>query len=358
LKKLDLYIIKKFLGTFFFSLLLIIAIAIIFDLSEKLDDFIEKQVPVNEIIFKYYMNFAPYYAKLFVFLFVFIAVIFFTSKMANRSEIIAILSTGVSFRRLLFPYFISATVLALLSLYLSNFVIPPATAIRLDFENKYIKGTYYNQDRNIHKQISPGVFIYMENYNTTSDIGYKFSIEKFENKKLVSKLMSDLVQWDSTTGKWRVQKYYIRNLGDSIHEITYGKSIDTALTIYPEDFEQRLTTVETLNYFELNDFIDAQILHGTENVNAYLIEKHRRIAFPFSTFILTLIGVSVSSRKVRGGTGLNIGIGLLLSFSYILFMQISTQFSINGSLPPIVSVWIPNMIYLIVALFVYRLAPK
>jgi len=198
----------------------------------------------------------------------------------------------------------------------------------------------------------------MENYNTTSDIGYKFSIEKFENKKLVSKLMSDLVQWDSTTGKWRVQKYYIRNLGDSIHEITYGKSIDTALTIYPEDFEQRLTTVETLNYFELNDFIDAQILHGTENVNAYLIEKHRRIAFPFSTFILTLIGVSVSSRKVRGGTGLNIGIGLLLSFSYILFMQISTQFSINGSLPPIVSVWIPNMIYLIVALFVYRLAPK
>lgn len=358
LKKLDLYIIKKFLGTFFFSILLIISIAIVFDLTEKLDDFIEKEVPLKEIVFDYYINFAPYYANLFMYLFVFIAVIFFTSKMASRSEIIAILSTGISFRRLMYPYWVSATFLAIFSFILGNFVIPPATAIRLDFENTYIKGTYYNKDRNIHKQLSPGVFMYIENYNTTTDMGYKFSLEKYENKKMVSKLMSDLIKWDTTDNTWKVHNYYIRNFGDSIHDISYGKLIDTALTITPEDFKRRLKSIETLDYFELNDFIEEQILHGNENINAYLIEKYKRLAAPFSTFILTLIGISVSSRKVRGGTGLNIGIGLMLSFSYILFMQIATQFSINGNVPPLLSVWIPNILYLIIGLFVYRLAPK
>jgi len=358
IKKLDLYIIKKFLGTFFFSIILIVTIAIVFDLSEKLDDFMEKQVPAKEIFFGYYMNFAPYFANLFMFLFVFISVIFFTSKMANRSEIIAILSAGISFKRLLVPYFVSAGFLALLSLLLSNFIIPNATENRLKFENTYINGTYYNSDRNIHKQISPGVFIYLENYNTVTDMGYKFSIEKFENNKLVSKLMSELIQWDSIKSKWKVHNYYIRTYGDSIHNIEYGTLTDTSLTIYPADFKERATTVETLNYFELNDFIDSQILHGNANINSYLIEKHGRLAYPFATFILTLIGVSVSSRKVRGGTGMTIGIGLLLSFSFILFMQIAKQFSINGNFPPLLSVWLPNIIYFFIAIFVYKLAPK
>ncbi len=359
IKILDKYIIKKFLGTFFFSIVLIVTVAIIFDLSEKLDDFMEKEVPVKEIVFGYYMNFAPYFANLFMFLFVFIAVIFFTSKMANKSEIIAILSTGISFKRLLVPYFVSAAVLSIFSLILSNFVIPHATANRLEFENTYLNGTYYNKDRNIHKQIATGVYIYMENYNTTTDMGYKFSMEKFDNNKLVSKLMSDLIMWDTINNVWQVHNYYIRTLsGDSTHQIEFGTIKDTTLSVLPKDFKERTQTVETLNYFELNDFIDAQILHGNENINSYLIEKYRRISSSFSTFILTLIGVSVSSRKVRGGTGLTIGIGLLLSFSFILFEQISKQFSINGNFPPLLSVWLPNIIFLLIAIFVYKLTPK
>jgi len=358
IKKIDIYIIKKFLGTFFFSIVLIISIAIVFDLSEKLDDFIEKKVPISEILFKYYANFAPYYANLFMFLFVFIAVIFFTSKMASQSEIIAILCAGVSFGRLMRPYFISAFVLAVFSFVLSNFIIPHATAVRLDFEDHYLKGIYYNQERNIHKQISPGIFLYIENYNTTSDIAYKFSVEKFENKRLVSKLISDYAQWDTTVNKWKVTNYYIRTIIDSTQKVERGIKLDTSLNILPEDFKQRLTRIETLNYWELNDFIAAQRLHGADNINTFLIEKYRRIVYPLATFILTLIGISLSSRKLRGGIGLHIGLGLLLSFSFILVMQISTQFSINSTMPPLVSIWIPNILYLIVGLILYRSAPK
>jgi len=358
LKKIDLFIIKKFLGTFFFSIVLIISIAIVFDLSEKMDDFMEKKVPINEIIFKYYVNFVPYYVNLFMFLFVFIAVILITSKMAGQSEIIAILSAGVSFRRLMYPYFISALVLAIFSFFLSNFVIPHSNATRLDFEGKYIKGTFYNQERNIHKQISPGVFLYIENYNTSSDIAYKFTLEKFENKRLVSKLISDFAEWDTIVNKWKVTNYYIRTFKDSSQTVVHGGTIDTSITMFPDDFKQRLTDIETLNYWELNDFIAAQRLHGADNINVFLIEKYKRIVYPLATFILTLIGVSLSSRKVRGGTGLNIGIGLLLSFSFILAMQISTQFSINSTMPAIISVWIPNLIYLIIGIFLYRRAPK
>ncbi len=358
IKKLDLYIIRKFLGTFLFSIVLIISIAIVFDLSEKLDEFIEKKVPVIDIIFKYYLNFAPYYANLFMFLFVFISVIFFTSKLASQSEIIAILSAGVSFKRLMVPYFVSASVLAIFSMLLSNFIIPHATKTRLDFEDMYLRGTYYNKDRNIHKQISPGMFLYIENYSTPSDIAYKFTLEKFENKRLVSKLIAEYAQWDTIKNKWIASNYYIRNFKDSTQQITYGDAIDTALNIAPDEFKRRLTRIETLNYYELNQFIDEQRLHGADNINLFLIEKYKRFVFPLATFILTLIGVSLSSKKIRGGTGLNIGIGLLFSFSFILVMQVATQFSINSNVPPIVSVWIPNIIYLLIGIVIYMKAPK
>jgi lipopolysaccharide export system permease protein len=174
---LDRYIIKKFLGTFVFSIILIIALAVVIDISEKIDVFIEKQVPLHEILFDYYFNFIPYYTNLFLFLFVFISVVFFTSKMAGKSEIIAILGSGISFHRLMYPYFFSALVLAILSYFLGNFFIPPANKVRLDFENTYINGTYYNNDRNIHKQVSPGVYIYLESFNTTSNTANKFTIE-------------------------------------------------------------------------------------------------------------------------------------------------------------------------------------
>ncbi|MBU0763985.1 MAG: LptF/LptG family permease, partial [Bacteroidetes bacterium] len=352
-------IIKRFLGTFFFALSLIIMIAVVCDLTERMDDFIERKAPVKAIVFEYYLNFIPYFANLFSSLFIFISVIFFTSKLTANSEIIAIMSSGVSFKRLMIPYLISALVLALLSFFLSNFIIPQANIRRLEFEETYIRNPYRNFDINIHKKIAPDVFIYMESYNARSKIGYKFSMETFENKELKSKLVSDFIRWDTIVHKWKINNYYIRHFVDSTKEIIEkGRETDTVLSILPEDFERRESVVETMDYSDLNAFIDEQVAQGADNIETFLIEKYRRIAFPFSTFILTIIGLTLSIRKSKGGTWLHIGIGLLLSFSYIMFMQISTQFAINGGASPAFAVWVPNIIFSVIAAILYFLAPK
>jgi len=359
LKIIDIYIIKKFLGTFIFSILIILSIAIIFDVSEKIDDFIENGAPFKEVVFDYYLNFIPYFAVLFSSLFTFISVIYFTSKMAYNTEIIAILSSGVSFRRMLVPYMFSAFIIAAFSYLLYNFVIPKATAVRLDFEEKYIQSHPVSFNRkNIHRQIKPGTFIYMESYSNYSKTGYNFSMEKYHDGKLVSKLMADQIAWDSTNNEWTIRRYYIRDINGMHETITEGNTIDTVINMYPSDFSRRLNVVESMSKHELNDFIKVAKMQGETNVTSYLIEKYRRTAFPFSTFILTLIGVAVSSRKVRGGIGMQLGVGLGLSFTYILFMQFSSQFSIGGTLPPLVAVWIPNIIFAVIALLLYKMAPK
>lgn len=359
LKIIDLYIIRKFLGTFVYSIILILAIAVIFDISEKLDDFIETSTPVKEIIFDYYFNFIPYFAVLFSSLFTFISVIFFTSKMAYNTEIIAILSSGVSFRRFLLPYFISASIITIFSFTLSNFVIPNANKTKLEFEEKYIhKRPQTFARKNIHKQVEPGVFIYLDSYSTVSRTGYNFSIEKFVDGKLIAKTMADQITWDSTKNVWTMRRYYSRELGGLTEKIVEGNTKDTVLVLYPEDFERRLNAVEAMSFNELNEFIDVSRMQGETNLTAYLIERYKRTAFPFSTFILTLIGVAVSSKKVRGGIGSQLGIGLAISFAYILFMQFSSQFAIGGSLPPLLAVWVPNIIFAIIAMFLYRMAPR
>jgi lipopolysaccharide export system permease protein len=278
--------------------------------------------------------------------------------MAVKSEIIAIIGSGISFRRLMYPYFISAFVLATLSYFLSNFIIPPANKVRLEFENTYINGTYYNNDRNIHKQVSPGVYIYLESFNTVTNTANKFSIEKFKGTNLESKLISKRAVWDSINRKWTIYDYNIRIVTSLGQSLKFGKKIDSALNITPEDFKRRDTEKSTLDLKQLNRLITDIKLRGDSNLNTYLLEKHQRTAFPFSTFILTLIGVSLSSRKSKGGTGLKLGIGLALSFVYIFFMQIAAQFSIKGGLSPALAAWIPNMIFFIIALFLYRIAPK
>jgi len=358
LKTIDYYIIRKFIGTYFFAIILIVGIAVVFDLSEKLDDFMEKKPPLTSIIFNYYFTFIPYFANLFSSLFTFIAVIFFTSKMAYNTEIIAILSSGVSFKRMMYPYFVSAFIIALFSFVLTSFIIPPANRIRLDFENKYINKPYHNSDRNIHKQVRPGIYVYMENYNSYSQTAYKFSIEQFVDGKLKSKLMSDYARWDSTRNKWVAQNYYIRNYLPDGQEVQSGSKLDTSVYITPKDFTMRTSVVETMNMFQLNRFIAQQQLQGADTVEVFLIEKYTRIAYPFSTFILTLIGVSLSSRKVRGGIGLHIGAGLAISFSYILFMRFTTMFAVGGLLTPGIAVWFPNILFAFIAVGLYRMAPK
>jgi len=358
LKILDKYIIRKFLGTFFFSLTLIIVIAIVFDISEKLDDFIERKAPIRAIVFDYYMNFIPYFADLFAPLFIFISVIYFTARMAANTEIVAILNSGISFRRMLLPYFLSAGILAALSFYFNGWVIPHSNKVKLEFENTYIKNPVEFKDRNLHRQISPGVFMYMESYNNSDNIGYRFSLEKIENRKRVWFLASDRILWDSTASKWKIENYYIRGVDGFNEYLSSGKSLDTILPIAPADFKRRLNIIQAMDTPALNEFIKEERLSGSGNVNAYLVAKFRRISVPFSTFILMLIGVSLSSRKVRGGIGAQLGLGITISFAYILFMQIADTFAISGSIPPLLAVWTPNLVFATIAIALLRNAPK
>ncbi len=346
------------MGTFFFSLALIILIVVVFDISEKIDDFIAKDAPLKAIVFDLYFNFIPYFINLFSPLFTFIAVIFFTSQMATRTEIVAILSSGISYRRLLFPYMLSATVIAILSLYMNNFVIPHATKKRIAFEDKYIRNEFYNNDKNIHKQIAPGNYIYMEEYSTPENTGYKFSIEKFEDGKLSYKLMAETVKWDSIKSHWIINNYYIRTINGMNETVTRGIKIDTTMAFTPKDFGRKDNTVETMDYYELKEYIASEQLKGSDNIEVYQIEKYRRIAFPFATFILTLIGVSIASRKVRGGIGMHIGLGIFISFTFIMFMQVSTTFAAGGQISPLIAVWIPNLLFSLLALFLLKKAQK
>ncbi|MBE6225232.1 MAG: YjgP/YjgQ family permease [Bacteroidales bacterium] len=355
---IDRYIIRKFIGTYIFAILLIIGIVIIFDISEKIDDFVDKNAPLNEIVFNYYANFVPYYMNMFSPMFVFIAVIFFTSKLAANSEIIAILAGGISFKRMMYPYMISACAIAVFSLLLNLFVIPSANKGRIDFEQKYIKKKYENTGRNLHYQISPGTFMYMESFSTWNNTGYKFTLESVDGHKLVSKLSAESAQWDSTGGHWKLRNWHLRKYVGNSEVITTGRNMDTVLVITVDDFYRRKKTVETLSYPALNELIQTQEMRGDQMVKYALIEKHTRFALPFSAFILTVIGVSLSSQKRRGGIGLNIGIGIALSFSYILFLRFSQMFVHTGTLPPAVALWLPNMLFAIVAVALYRIAPK
>lgn len=356
--KLDWYIIKKFLGTFLFSIVLILVIVIVFDISEKIDDFLENQAPIKEILFEYYLNFIPFFANLFSPLFVFIAVIFFTSKMANNTEIIAILNSGMSFWRMLLPYLISAIILAFFSFFLANFIIPPANKIRIDFENKYIRNNYHINERDIHIQIQKGQYVFLESYNSDKDIGYKFALEHIENGELKAKLQANYILWDSISGNWQINKWQKRFFLETGEKITKGEKLDTAIHLHPKDFKTKLSSVETMNYPELNHFIQEEELKGTANIVFHKIEQQKRIAFPFASIILTIIGVAIASRKIKGGIGLHLGAGLLLSFTYILFMQISTTYATKGNLSPDLAVWIPNILFIFIAIFLILKTPK
>lgn len=358
MKIIDYYIIRKFLGTFFYAIALLAVIIIIFDLSERIDDFIEKDAPLEAIIFDYYLNFIPYLVNMFSALFTFIAVIFFTSRMATNTEIIAILSSGVSFWRLLRPYVIAAALLGLLSFVLSSYVIPVTNRSLFAFERTYLKKPKHNQASNIHMQISPGVFVYVERFYTLNSTGHKFAIEKIDETGLHYKLTADQVKYDSTNHLWSIINYRERFIDSMSEQIITGKQIDTMMNMVPSDFVVDVDRIKVLTTPQLNELIEIEKMKGSGAVIPYQVEKHSRIAFPFANVILALIGISVSSRKIRGGTGLHLGIGLTLTFSYVLFMQISTVYGVYGGLPPVVATWIPNVLFGVLAAFLIRNAPK
>ncbi len=356
---LDKYIIKKFIGTFAFALLIIIAIVIIFDISEKIDNFVEEEAPLQEIAFRYYANFIPYFLNTFSPLFVFITVIFFTSKLAADSEIVAILAGGISFKRLMYPYFISAAIIAVFSLLLNLFVIPPANKGRLSFEAQYLKKRFENSNRNIHYQLDSSTFMYAESFSTWNNTAYKFTLESIDGRNLKSKLSAESAKWDTTINAWKLNRYFHRKYDANSNEnITFGRNLDTVINITVDDFYRKENSVMSLNYYELNNLIATQRLRGDKMIKYSLYEKHTRYAVPFSAFVLTLIGVSLSSKKRRGGIGLNIGIGIALSFSYVLFLRFSQMFVYTDTLPPALALWLPNVLYGIIAVYLYRIAPK
>lgn len=358
MKIIDLYIIKKFLGTFFYAISLLIVIVIIFDVSENIDEFLENDAPLKEIIFSYYLNFIPYFINLFIYLFTFISVIFFTSKMASNTEIVAILNGGASFYRLLRPYIVAATFLAVMSFYLGNFLIPVANEKRREFKGTYMEKLKKTKDKNIHLQIEPGVFIYVENYSINSEFGRQFTLEKFKDGRLTYKLSADQLRWVDSTKSWTMNKYYIRELDGIDEKLTFGIELDTTLALAPTDLYTLKEDFEIMNYYELNERIDYERLKGSENLKFYEVEKGKRLASPFATIAMTLIGFALSSRKMRGGIGMHLGIGLAIAFSFILFMQISTVFATIGNLPPLFAAWIPIILFSIIGVILIRTAPK
>lgn len=360
LKKLDIYIIKKFIVTFFIAILLIIGIVIIFDISEKIDDFVQRQAPLKAIIFDYYINFIPYFMNMFSPLFVFITVIFFTSRMAANSEIIAILSCGISFHRMMRPYMISAALIAALSLSLNLWIIPRANAKRSAFELVYTKKKIQQTEENVHYQLAPGQFVTIESFSKWNNTAYNISLETIKDNRLVSKLEARTAVWDSTARNWKMKNYMIRQYTDGVlsDRVTTGKQLDTTLALTIEDFYRRKSTVETLPFKQLRLLIETQRMRGDANIQYSQIEEHQRFALPFSAFILTIMGVALSSKKKRGGIGWNLGIGIALSFIYILFMRFSQMFVYSGSLPPGVAIWLPNLVFAVVAGVLYKIAPK
>ena len=357
-KILDWYIIKKFISTYLVSLLIVVAIVIIFDISEKIDSFVEREAPLNEINFEYYLNFIPYFVNMYSAMFVFITVIFFTSRMAANSEIVAILSSGISFHRMMLPYIVASSLIAVMSLGLNLYVIPRSNQVRLLFEREFVKDKR-TAIRNIHYQISPGDFVFVESFSTWNNTAYRFTLESIEDNQIVSKLSAESAAWDSLSGAWKLKNYFVRDYTTGMSDqVRSGSQKDTVIALTVDDFYRNAQTVQTLPYDELRSLIRTQNMRGDSNIVYAQIEEHNRWAMPFSCIILTIIGVALSSRKKRGGLGWNMALGIALVFSYILFQRFAQMFVFTGLLPPGIAIWTPNILFAIIAAVLYKLAPK
>lgn len=362
LGRVDRYIVYKFLSTYIFLITIIVVIAVIFDFNEKIDKLTQSHAPLQKIVFDYYVNFVPYFANLFSPLFVFIAVIFFTSKLADNSEIIAMKSTGMSFRRLLRPYMFSAALIALTTYLLGAYVIPQSNVARVNFENRYIKKkTDITSVDNVQMQVDTGVVAYITHFDNVTKSGYGFSLDKFVDKKLVSHLTAQSIQYDTLSDRrfsWTIRQYKIRTLVGRREKLESGQKLDTIIVMEPKDFFYVRGQQETMTVPELDEFIDRQKLRGAAGVSTFEVEYHKRFATPFAAFILTLIGVSLSCEKRKGGMGASIGVGIALSFTYILFQTVSSTFAINAGWPAMFAVWLPNIIFAIIAAVLYRRTPQ
>lgn len=366
LKIIDRYILKKILLTFFFVVLILMAIITVIDLTEKMDKFARNNLDSSAIM-GYYVDFIPWVAGLISPITVFIAIVYVTSRMAGHTEIIAILSSGVSFKRLLLPYFIGSLIIASISFILNGWVIPNATKSRLAFELQYFKNRTTFEQHYIHLQVAPDVYLFMQNYNNVNNTGYQFSLEHFENNELIEKLTADNIVWDTTKQKWRLQRWHLKKVKaifsntDNANVSDFeqsGNSMDTALVISPKDFENQERSFDGMTIPELNEHIAKLKFRGATGAQIYEVEKQVRFASPFTTFVLVFLGIIVSSRKSRGGTGLQIALGFVLAFIFILFFMLSRTFAEAGALHPIIAAWLPNITFALISSVMYHFMPR
>lgn len=358
MKIIDSYIVRKYLTTYVFAMAIFAVIIVVFDISERLDDFLKYNAPVNKIVFQYYAGFIPFYLNMLSPLINFIAVLYFTSRMADQTEIVPILSGGMSFNRLLWPYTVGALIIFGVMLVFNLFIIPHTNKLMVDFTNVYIKPIENRTKVSTHMQLDDSTYVYIDNFDNDRKIGYNFVIENFENKQLTEKLMADRIIWDSLSNRWAIEHYTVRKIMGMEEVMESGLRIDTLLDIHPRDFEVYDNVFMAMGMKELNERIEKEKVRGAGHMTTMLVEKYKRYVYPFSAFVLTLMGVALSSKKVRGGIGLSLGIGIGLSFTYMVFMQFSTTFSLQGGLHPFIGVIIPNVIFGVLALILVRRAPK
>jgi len=356
-KILDWYILKRFIFTFLFTILLIVSIIVVIDYTEKNEDLVDLKFLF--IVTEYYFNFIPYITNMISPLMIFIAAVFVTSRMAAHTEIVAILSSGVSFSRMLVPFIIGSTFVGIVSFWLGGWVIPRANKTRVAFENEYTRHKFNYQGKNIHFKVAPSTYAYFYAYNNDVNEGYQFTLETIEGRKMKSKLKADKIIWDSTKTKWKIENYTIRTImGDGKEKITQGYAIDSSINITPRDFQSNYLLYETFTMQELNKYIALLKERGTESVEVYLTEKYERYTYPFSMVILTVIGVIVSAKKSREGPGYKIAFGFVLAFVYIIFVMMSRNLSYVGGIGPLLASWIPNIIFSGIGLIMYKTLPK
>ena len=362
---IDRYIIKKILSTFFFVVIILVAIISVIDITEKMDKFAKNNLGASAIV-QYYMDFIPWVSGLISPITVFISIVYVTSRMAGHTEIIAILSSGTSFRRLLVPYFVASFIIAGISFWLNGWVIPKSNRERLEFESRYFQNKYYFDKRNVHMQVAPNVYLFIQNFNNQANTGYQFSLERFDDNQLIEKLKADNIQWDSVKQKWTL-KFWERKSIDKIFDMgrdtlksltTSGSALDTTLVITPKDFENEERKFDGMTINELNAHIAQMKFRGSTGVEGYLVERDIRYASPFTIFVLVFMGVLVSARKSRGGTGFQIALGFTLSFIFILFFTMTRTFAEAGSLPPMMAAWLPNSVFAVISLFMYKYVPR
>jgi lipopolysaccharide export system permease protein len=358
MKILDWYILKRFLITYLFTVFVLIAVLLVIDLAEKIEDFNHPDLTAWRIIREYYLNFIPHYASMLSPLMIFIGAVFVTAKMATHTEIVAMLSSGMSLGRILVPYIIGSTVVGIIIFFLHGWVVPNANKVRHNFEDNYVRDKFYFNERNVHLKIAPQIYAYLESYDNISHSGFRFTMEKIDKLNLLTKLESNRITWNEKAKRWTMEDYRLLNFKDGKQTITYGKKLDTLISMRPKDFESKHKYNERLTISELDEYIAQLKLRGAENVPTYELEKYQRIAYPFTMVILTVIGVIVAARKTRGGTGFQIAIGFILAFVYIFFVVISQTFAQQGGIPPYLAVWIPNIIFCGVGYWMFRQVPK